>query len=253
MKYIFIIAILILIIYYYFLFDFSPDNVITYKDSKKFNPTHLSHFCIDRILSKKQTKKFAKKVKNDSDLWKCKNILMNTLGTASYIEGKQGYKFYKKEYIKSNKLLKNHYKELLDIVLNYFKKRCPESNVKYRFALPGFHIFNCNQIFSIPVTSKHIDLQYKQLHFDEHVDLDFDNTLSFTLALELPKSGGGLYVFEKDKKDKIEYSTGYIVCHNGKTFHMIAPSSYSGPNQFRISLQGHGVYDKLSNTWWIYW
>jgi hypothetical protein len=32
------------------------------------------------------------------------------------------------------------------------------------------------------------------------------------------------------------------VCHNGKTFHMIAPSSYSGPNQFRISLQGHGGF-----------
>jgi|LakMenEpi03Aug12_release.lakeMendotaPanAssembly.Ray.scaffolds.fasta_scaffold4626910_1 hypothetical protein len=53
MKYIFIIAILILIIYYYFLFDFSPDNVITYKDSKKFNLNQVVDYMYLKKIKKK--------------------------------------------------------------------------------------------------------------------------------------------------------------------------------------------------------
>jgi hypothetical protein len=88
--------------------------------------------------------------------------------------------------------------------------------------------------------------------------------------LELPPKGGGLYIFESpefgllnylnvgsflhsfSEKHKIEYKVGYIVVHNGMDHHMIAPCEVS--NEFsRITLQGHGVYEKAKNTWWLYW
>jgi hypothetical protein len=90
------------------------------------------------------------------------------------------------------------------------------------------------------------------------------------LALELPPKGGGLYMFESSElgllnlvnvgsflhsfanKHKIEYKVGYIVMHNGMDYHMIAPCEMSNTKN-RITLQGHGVYEKKSNTWWIYW
>jgi hypothetical protein len=216
----------------------------------------LSEFCMEKILTKDEANFFAKQVKKDRNLWKKKNILMSILGTASYLEGqKGGYNFYRKEYMKTNKLLKQRYSKLYDKILEYVKKRVgDESNVKFRFALPGFHIFKCNSIFSLPVASVHKDLQYRYIDFDEPVDIDLDKTGSFTLCLELPKTGGGLYVFE-DEKVKVNYRPGYIVCHNGKTNHMIAPSPVSDSKklEYRITLQFHSLYDKLSNTWYLYW
>jgi hypothetical protein len=234
----------------------SIKNIINVKDihlelSGK-NKSDLSEFCIDEIISTKQCKIFSNTVKNDIKLWKKKYIIMSILGTASYIEGLKGFSYYKDEYLKTNKILYLHYQELLNIVLNYFQKRCPNSTVKYRFALPGFHIFNCGKIFSLPFCSIHNDLQYLNLEFDEKIDLDLDKTLSFTLTLELPKTGGGLYIFGNEQV-KINYFPGYIVCHNGKISHMISSSPQSNKISYRITLQGHGLYDKLSNTWYIYW
>ena len=229
------------------------DEIIDSKTAK--TPKKMTDFCIEQVLTKKESQYFAKKVKKDWDLWKTKNILMHTLGTACYLEGINGFEYYKKEYTKTNKLLKKNYGKLFDIVLKYYKKRAPDSKVEYRFALPGFHIFECNKLFSLPVASVHKDLQYEQLQFNNNENIDLDNTLSFTLCLELPPTGGGLFTFEENKKSKVNYKEGYIVCHNGKTTHMIAPSPSVNDNNnyFRITLQGHGLYDKNSNTWMLYW
>lgn len=219
----------------------------------KAKTSDLSEFCMEKILTKSEAKFFSKQVKKDRNLWKKKNILMSILGTASYIEGTKGYSFYHKEYLKTNKILLKNYSKLYDIIIDYLKKRVGnKSNVKFRFALPGFHIFKCNSLFSLPVASIHTDLQYLNVNFDEPVDIDLDKTGSFTLCLELPKTGGGLYVFENEKV-KVNYRPGYIVCHNGKTKHMIAPSPVSKEDALRITCQFHGLYDKLSNTWFIYW
>jgi hypothetical protein len=238
---------------YYLAVQKCTKNIIEHKDIPPTNK--LSDFCMDKILTKKEAKMFAQRIKKDKSLWKKKNILMNILGTASYIEGAEGYKHYHTEFLKTNKILNTKYKDLLDIVLKYFKNRSQNSTVKYRFAYPGFHIFDCNKLFSLPVASVHQDLQYKHLKFNKNENIDLDNTLSFTLCLELPPTGGGLFTFEDDKKTKINYKEGYIVCHNGQTTHMIAPStSVSDSKQYyRITLQGHGIYEKNSNTWYLYW
>ncbi len=243
-------------LYYRYFRDYEADidEIIDYTNNIKCS-ADLSDFCMQKILSEKQAKKFAKKIKQNTSNWKTKNIVMSTLGTASYLEGTQGFHYYLSEYEKTNPLLEENYKELYDIVLNYFKKRAPNSLVKYRFALPGFHIFKCNKLFSLPVASIHKDLQYQHLRFNSNEDIDLDKTLSFTLCLELPPTGGGLFKYEHDKKIKVNYKPGYIVCHNGKTTHMIAPSStpIDDKTYYRITLQGHAVYEKNKNTWWLYW
>jgi hypothetical protein len=112
-------------------------------------------------------------------------------------------------------------------------------------------------------------MQWMRLKYEDDEKIDKKNTLSFTLCLELPESGGGLYTFDSSsnpilttfiprscihsfaKKEKILYKVGYMVTHNGQTYHMIAPSQKS--NKKRITLQGHGVYDKNKDTWYLYW
>lgn len=256
-----IVAILIIVTclymwYVYELVDYENniDNFVTYKNNI-IPSDNLADFCMQKVLSKKESILFAKQVKSHKKYWKTKNILMYTLGTASYIEGANSSDYYIKEYNKTNKFLYKHYKYLYDKVLEYFQKRAPNSKVKYRFAYPGFHIFKCNRLFSWPVASVHKDYQYRNLPSQKDENIDYDKTLSFTLCLELPPTGGGLYKFENNQKTKVIYKPGYIVCHNGKTTHMISPSPTPKDDKtyYRITLQGHGLYDKKKNTWWLYW
>lgn len=245
-----IITIIFVFIFIYF-YDTKPESIITFKTKIK-KPNNITDFCIDKILSRRECIYFTKKIKKHFLFWKNRNLVLSTLGIASYLDG-NNFEYYKKQYLKSNKFLKENYGDLYKIILKYFQSKVSNGiNVKYKFALPGFHIFKCNQIFSLPVASKHIDLQFQKLKFNNIKNIDFENTLSFTLCLELPKSGGGLYIYENGKQ-KVNYKRGYIVCHHGKTPHMIAPSTYTTDNEYRISLQGHGIYDKVKKTWWLYW
>jgi hypothetical protein len=241
-------------VYYLINYENEIDNLITYKNNI-IPSENLADFCMQKVLSEQEAKLFARQVKSHKKHWKTKNILMSILGTASYLEGMNGFDSYKRQYTQTNKFLYKHYKYLYDKVLEYFQNRAPNSTVKYRFAYPGFHIFKCNRLFSWPVASVHKDFQYKQLKLKKDEDIDYNKTLSFTLCLELPNTGGGLYKFENDKKTKIAYKPGYIVCHNGKTTHMIAPSPTPSDDKthYRITLQGHGLYDKKKNIWWLYW
>ena len=255
--YIIAAAILLIVFYIYnrYFQDYETDFDHIIEEPTGPTSEDLSEFCMHQILTTEQAEYFAKKVRKNKKHWKEKNILMYILGTASYLEGTKGYDYYISEYIKTNKLLQKHYSELYDIILDYFQKRTPNSTVKYRFALPGFHIFKCNRLFSYPVASIHQDRQYNHVKFSKNEDIDYSKTVSFTLTLELPPTGGGLVLFEDNKKTKIKYKPGYIVCHNGKTTHMISPSPLPKDDKthYRITLQGHSVYDKNSNTWWLYW
>jgi len=232
----------------------------------------LSAFSMEQFFDAKASQEMASRVKDLQSKWETRNQAMSTLGTASYLDG-GNTKHYESLASKSNPLLQEHFPDLLTSIQDYFQQRCPNSLVKFRegAALPGFHIFHCNKLFSLPVASVHKDMQWNRLRYSEEEDVDENNTLSFTLALELPEGGGGLYTFENipemppvlnlivprpllnsvSKKTKIEYKVGWMVTHNGQTYHMIAPCKPS--KEYRITLQGHGIYEKNSNTWWLYW
>jgi len=257
-------------------FNFSNATKINYKNAFKHIESFpgvrsLASFRMEKFMSDDQASKYAYRVRSHKSLWAKRNPAMSTLGTASYLDG-----YPKLDYIKmsqsSNVFMKEHYQDLLDDVLVYFQERCPQSTVKYKdnAALPGFHIFHCNKLFSMKVASVHKDLQFQRLTFSDDSEIDSDYTMSFTLSLELPESGAGLYTFDSpdlgllhyvippplvhtfSKKTRIDYKVGWMVVHNGMTFHMIAPCKEDKYKK-RITLQGHGVYEKNENTWWLYW
>jgi hypothetical protein len=227
---------------------------------------------MDQFYSEKESATVADRVKKLKHLWETRNQAMSTLGTASYLDGANSLT-YQSLSKTSNPMILEHFPDLLDKLQSYFQNKCPSAQVKFRdnAALPGFHIFHCNKLFSLPVASVHKDMQWNRLSYTDDEDIDENNTLSFTLALELPQGGGGLYTFENvlelppilnlivphpilnsfSKKTKIEYKVGWIVTHNGQTYHMIAPCKPS--EKYRITLQGHGIYEKKSNIWWLYW
>lgn len=206
--------------------------------------TPLTDFCAHKLFTDEFCRGTTLKVKNDPELQRI-NSVMSVIGTACYIHGVNGK--YTNAYPKTNKHLRDRYGVVLDTVLDYFKKRT-DYDVQYTHALPGFHVFDCDGVFRLPVASIHTDKQYRYLPLDYHPD---SSTFSFTVCFGLPESGGGLYLFEKDPV-KVEYAPGYIVCHNGNTLHMIANST-TNSSERRITLQGHGIVDHASNVVWLYW
>ena len=238
-------------------------------NEKVYGPLALSSFRMEQLLTNEECAAISKKVLADKILLR-RNAAMSTIGTASYLDGGNSDSYILKSQ-QSNPHMIENYNDLLEIVIRYFRNKT-NAKVEYRknAALPGFHVFDCNNLFSMPVASVHKDLQFLRLKIDEDEDIDYDNTLSFTLCLKLPPKGGGLYTFDSlemppilhhlvprpllhsaAKKTKIEYKAGWIVTHEGQKYHMIAPCEPSKTK--RITLQGHGIYSKKLNTWWLYW
>jgi hypothetical protein len=244
---------------------------ITYKNAHLYKENKgVSSFRMEPFLTQQECNEIAAQIYEMKTSWETRNVAMSTLGTASYLDGGSASEYVTKS-LRKNPMMRKHFQPLLDKVLDYFRKKT-SSAVMYRenASLPGFHIFDCNKIFSLPVASVHRDLQWQRLTYHKNEDIDTQNTLSFTLAIELPPGGGGLYTFHQNvsplftllvprgivssfaPKTKIEYKEGYMVTHNGQTDHMIAPCEMS-LNKKRITLQGHGVYEKNKDTWYLYW
>ena len=78
--------------------------------------------------------------------------------------------------------------------------------------------------------------------------------MSFTIPIELPPKGAGLFVWDAGPEsspigspyDYVPYELGQIVIHDGLQFHMMETSRIK-KGQYRITMQGHGV---LSDNVW---
>ena len=123
----------------------------------------------------------------------------SVLGAASYANSHQEYINIIKEI---NPILLEKFQDLFDIVKSYLEittnKECFfDKNLSY----PGFHIFYPNHAdATLPLTSLHIDTPYelhKEYLIKNYSKINFDFPLTFTLALKLPKSGAGLYYWNK--------------------------------------------------------
>jgi hypothetical protein len=137
------------------------------------------------------------------------------------------------------------------------------------FALPGFHVFQPCMVFEQPFASVHLDLQYRLLDWED-ASPDFTRPLSFTVAIALPATGGGLQSWDLHlddigprKDDEITryakrvdpsfhpYRLGWLNRHSGHLVHRIAPMTFDEAGTPRITLQGHGVC--CGGTWRLYW
>ena len=252
---------------------FTHPHAMSHATRSEKDPLNIADFRFEAFYTEEDAVNLTQRVLDQKHLWERRNIAMSTLGTSSYVDGAVS-KIYQQKAAESNPRMLELFGDVEERILKYFQHRAPGSTIKFRdnAALPGFHIFECNKLFANPVASVHRDLQFLRLEYGKDEHIDFKNTLSFTVALQLPKSGSGLYMIELPKipdlvqiliprpmitavaeKAKIEYKVGYITCHNGQTTHMIAPSPWDGTDSYRITIQGHGVYDWKKNTWYMYW
>ncbi len=231
-----------------------------------------------KLLTNEQVVKVINQIDALSDQWEQRNSLLPffTLGAASYLDSsKVSNRRYYEKAARLNPALMNQFGWLYDLVIDGLQqatsKQCQMADGQ---ALPGFHIFKAHQQFLNPVASMHIDLQHKALQWQEAQQVDLEtNTLSFTLALELPKSGAGLNTWPESHKDLmampfwsnllghtevqskctfIKYQAGQMVIHSGELLHQIAPLSEFNPEDRRITLQGHAVLSH-GDTYLLYW
>lgn len=163
------------------------------------------------------------------------------------------------------------------------------------YSRPGFHIFESLH-GEDPVVSPsevHYDselfaalfdsLPADKKRFKKEEFFDPDTTLSFTLALQVPKNGTGLFVWptlqreeimsyttaldvnrfaamacllSRHQREFVDYRVGELVKHNGQQVHWIAPMQLDGrtaiaAGEKRITLQGQGI--KHDGVWEIFW
>lgn len=195
-----------------------------------------------------------------------------TLGAASYLDavGNSRPTYYSKAK-HDNPILWEHFKWLYERLSDKLARTLGEP-IAYppMLALPGFHIYLWCLVFERPVFSIHRDLQYTLLDWKSSTGIDFTRPISFTLAIKLPKSGGGLYIWNLDheeirglprpeidrligsrKKTFHPYKAGKLILHSGHQVHQVAPMQNAQPDDERITLQGHGLL--CQGTWQLYW
>jgi hypothetical protein len=121
-------------------------------------------------------------------------------------------------------------------------------------AMPGFHIWVGDGIPRRPVASIHFDLQYQRL-LSRPAYAHASGTVSFTLPIKLPAAGSSLRVWPCMYPDDVDrlpelrqadpeivpYHLGSALVHSGHVLHQIGATSSVRPDEFRITLQGHGL------------
>ena len=178
-----------------------------------------------------------KSLKNKGTLWESRSadFPFYTVGKASYLDGRSG-KYYPEVRI-LNPILLHLFNDLYVEVAGKLSKHFGEwVTMKDNLALPGFHIFPSDEKLVGIAGHWHLDYPHTTLGMGD------EDAHAFTVAIELPKCGGGL-----DTKDEyIGYNVGELVLHDGLTNHRISSYKEYHPDEYRITLQGHIIRDGAS-------
>jgi len=215
--------------------------------------------------------------------WTTRKRGLSTLGAAAYIDAppaSAGDIFaaqettagqYAQQFTRSNPILAEHFQPLYQQLLDTLGEvlQAPVSFASDK-ALPGFHIFEyAPENAHAGSHVAHFDRQYETLDWQGPIDHKSTPTISFTLPLRLPGSGGGLMVWEvmlddvlnmdkeatrtaikQAQRQRVNYQVGELVIHPGHALHMIYPWQ-SKTDEQRITLQGHCIM--INNQWLAYW
>jgi hypothetical protein len=165
----------------------------------------------------------------------------------------------------ANLLLKQRFAGLHDRLAEVLEK---ELGMPTRYAddlaMPGFHVWVGLGIPRTPGASIHFDLQYQRLLSRPRYSRA-SGTISFTLPVRLPAAGSSLRVWpctypddvrrvaaiRQTKPEIVPYHPGCAVVHSGHVLHQIGATPSARPEDFRITLQGHGlVVDEALVLYW---
>lgn len=179
------------------------------------------------------------------------------------------YNKYETLYTYYNKILEEYFQDIKSILCSFVQELFPTHNIKYsdKHGNPGFHIMYSSKNYTEII---HRDHQYKTA-FSKNINKYNSNvTLSFTLCLNIPPDGGGLYEYDTSLTDDymterimpnkkileklnprvIQYKPGYIYFHSGNIPHSII--QFKDKNNPRITLQGHGILEESTNSIYLY-
>ena len=156
-----------------------------------------------------------------------------TLGRGAYLDGKT--KEYYKNLSAENEMMVQTFAELYTEVGKALNSVFAEDiYLTTQLRVPGFHIFPSDKKF-LKITGN-----WHQDHPHVTLGLEDVDSYAFTLAIKLPKSGGGMdYIDEFHQRQHLAYNEKDLVIHNGQTIHRIAGMKEYTPNEYRITLQGH--------------
>lgn len=274
------------------------------------------------ILSKEDTSYIQNMIFKNRHLWTPRPtdaFTLYTFGACSYmdigtwcdegIEDPSPYESYREEYkswvnrgvlnydryndLKSsmNPFLKLNINDIYQKIFIFLESHLgKEVTMLDDLAYPGFHILTYNKNCELVTNSLHIDDQY-YYHMDllrkKFNQVDDQRFLSFTVAIQMPKNGSGLYIWpiegweklnleeaankymdlqvmknnlidfdrkkyeEEFKPEIVRYEEGKIIFYVGNLLHEMMP--FIGPSyedDYRITLQGHGIL--CDNKWIVY-
>lgn len=233
--------------------------------------------CIDFLNSSEIDRTLAS-VEKLQEYWKHRGpafvdlVPFYTLGAVEYMDLEEKSQAYYEEYAaKMNPILWQEFEWLYIKIKNFFEQKyqAPFEYYDKKSALPGFHIFLDNDLFEIPISSRHCDLQFRKLNW-QGMEYDQSTHLSFTIYLTIPQTGAGMNVWEyfyhelehldaqsredllsESEYEYLNFAKGQIVIHSGFQYHQIAPTEEVIPGDRRISLQGHAI--KANGKYWIHW
>lgn len=200
-----------------------------------------------------------------------------SLGAACYFDATNPATRETQYYAKAarlNAILDEHFGWLYAKVMRSIEGRLGgKCAFKPRAARPGFHVVLPVPLFRHPIAKVHADLQFLLLDWSDHPQPDFSNPASFTVAIALPRGGGGLNTWDvpyesvrglspQEVTDRVSsippeylpYRPGGMLLHPGLTLHQIAPLPEIEPGDSRdarITLQGHAI--RSDGTWWLHW
>lgn len=232
------------------------------------------------VLDASQTKKVIETVDNLSDYWfrRKKDTPFYTLGASTYQDAHHSQESYHSHKQILNPILLENFSWVYDILLTKISENFGKCELISDIAYPGFHIVGHKLNEEItPEFLKfikdlnpfpHMDLQYRahERTWNKFNKVDYTDLLSLTLALELPKSGGGLNFWGNVEIDKrqviskeadeiihlsmekikgktpnyIEYEVGKLFYHKGHTIHQINKGKINYGDR-RITLQSHAI------------
>ena len=188
--------------------------------------------------------------------------VFHTLGAATYLDPPNAYAA---GTAATGPLLRARFSDLMAHVCAAVERATGKpARLAEGLAPPGFHIYRGNA--NAPTGLRfggtvHVDTPQRRDRFAFPVSA----TLSLTLPVALPRSGGGMFWWRDVPPDllqasavpfamapdafawfdahkrRVAYAPGAMVLHDGTTVHQVANDRPTDDDEWRITLQGHGV------------
>lgn len=163
------------------------------------------------VLSDSQTKQTVDTIHSLDKCWirrEREPVCFYTLGATTYIDAVFSNERYHKHKKALNPLLLKKFSWVYDILLDKLSAEFGPCVLNPAVGYPGFHVFGtklsevmhpkAKELMEKPLASLHVDIQYRE-HYDVWDSVgnpDYEEPLSFTLPLELPSNGGGLFIWD---------------------------------------------------------